>query len=232
MEVKMKKNNALKKFANFMKKNMYYVLLFVCVAAVGTMITMTILNTGEPDISVEAPKEENKNENKEPEVVLPEQNEPNEEDQKPTVSEPNEEVTTQPIIFGMPVDGTVLCAYTDNELVYCSTLNQWQTHSGVDYACAEGADIKVVYDGVVESVTNDSLHGIVVTVNHGDGLYTKYGALGEVNVEKGATVKKGDILGKAGNTALNEVNLGTHLHFETILDGKNVNPVAYSGENK
>ena len=53
-----------------------------------------------------------------------------------------------------------------------------------------------------------------------------------MKVEKGATVKKGDILGKAGNTALNEVNLGTHLHFETILDGKNINPVAYSGENK
>lgn len=233
----MKKNRTLTKIANFMKKNMYYVLLFVCVAAVGTMITMTIINANEPDISIEAPAPDNNTPPAvEPEVILPEPSEPDTEvggtDDQPVVDEPDTEVTAEPIVFGLPVDGTICSAYSDNELVYCSTLERWQTHAGVDYACSEGAEVMSVYGGVVESVTNDSLNGIVVTVNHGDGLYTKYGALSEANVEVGQTVSKGDVVGLAGNTALSEVNLGTHLHFETILDGKSVNPAVYSGENK
>ncbi len=239
----MKTNKTLNKLKTFMKKNMYYVLLFVCIAAVGTMITVTVLNSNEPDISIEAPKPDDSNNEtpKEPDTVIPAPEEPDGEDEpgssdttpdEPVVTPPDTDVVTKPIVFGMPVEGSILCAYSDSELVYCTTLKQWQTHSGIDYACALGAEVKSVYEGTVESVTNDSLNGYVVTINHGNGLVTRYGALESVSVEEGAEVELGSVIGVAGNTALKEVNLGTHLHFETILDGKSVNPAVYSGENK
>lgn len=231
----MKKNNFLSKIANFMKKNAYYVLLFVCVAAVGTMITLTVVNSNEPDISVQAPEPDDSVNDTNPDPVIPAptpDDEKNNDASTPPVTEPDQDVSGEPIVFGMPVDGAVICGYTDSELIYCSTLNRWQTHTGVDYSCSDGAEVKAVYGGVVESVTTDSLNGTVITLNHGDGLYTKYGALSESKVAVGQTVSKGDTIALAGNTALSEVDLGAHLHFETILDGASVNPVVYSGENK
>lgn len=222
----MKKNNFLTKIGTFLKKNLYYVLLFVCITAVGTMITLTVINAGEPDVSLEAPKPDDST----PVPETPDETNPTPEN--PPVENPDEDVSADPIIFGLPVDGSVLCEYSDNELVYCTTLKQWQTHSGIDYQCSEGDEIMAVYGGTVLSVSNDSLNGNVVTVDHGNGLVTKYGALGTVSVEVGQTVDKGTVIGTAGNSALNEVNLGTHLHFETLLDGVNVNPIQYSGENK
>ncbi len=231
----MKKNSFLTKIGTFFKKNMYYVLLFVCVAAVGTMITLTVIDANQPDISIEAPSGD---ENKTPDVITPAPDDsqvvtPAPDEDEVVTPAPDENVNAEPIIFGLPVDdATVLCEYSDNELVYCTTLKQWQTHSGIDYACSEGAEIKSVYKGTVTSVTNDALNGYVVTIDHGNGLTTKYGALASVSVETGATVEKGSIIGTAGNTALKEVNLGTHLHFETLLDGVSVDPMQYSGENK
>lgn len=250
----MKKNKAWSKIKNFMKKNMYYVLLFVCIAAVGTMITVTVLNSAEPDISIEAPEDENKKPDiqtpedeiptpENPDTQKPEDEKPDQtpEDKpgssdtdtnEPVVTPPDTDVVTKPIVFGLPVEGSVLCAYSDSELVYCTTLKQWQTHSGIDYACVEGSEVKAVYGGVVESVTTDSLNGTVVTINHGNGLVTKYGSLESASVTEGTEVELGTVIGVAGNSALKEVNLGTHLHFEALLDGKSVNPAVYSGENK
>ena len=234
----MKKNSFLNKVGTFFKKNMYYVLLFVCVAAVGTMITLTVIDANQPEISIEAPNGSNPNvQNPTPEVNLPSDDKSEVVNPSPdeSVNTPNQDETVSGgiIVFGLPVDeASVIGEYSDNELVYCSTLKRWQTHSGIDYACSQGAEVKSVYGGIVESVTNDSLNGYVVTINHGNGLVTKYGALDSVSIEKGASVEKGTVIGIAGNSALNEVDLGVHLHFETLLDGVNVDPIIYSGENK
>ena len=138
----------------------------------------------------------------------------------------------KPIVFIAPVGGDILCQFSDNELVYCSTLKQWQTHTGIDYMATEGENVKCVYEGVVIDVSSDMLKGKVVKVDHGDGLVTVYGALDTVMVKVGATVSQGTTLGTAGNSALAEVELGTHVHFETILDGVSINPIVYSDENK
>ncbi len=41
-----------------------------------------------------------------------------------------------------PVSGRVLNAYSGDELVYSSTLGDWRTHNGVDYACAKDAAVQ------------------------------------------------------------------------------------------
>ena len=206
----------------FLKKNVYYVLLVACILAVGTMITLTIVNNSESnDLVIEAPDEK------------PNDEKPNETPANPdqTPDEPNTDVVVTPVIFCEPVSGEVIGSYSVNELIYCSTLKQWQTHSGIDYACETGATVVSVYDGTVYSVSYDLLNGNTVTVDHGNGLMTKYSALDSVSVKEGDKLKKGDELGKAGNSAMSEVNLGTHLHFETLLEGVSVDPIQYS-DNK
>ena len=204
----------------FLKRNVYYVLLVACILAVGTMITLTIVNNSNPnDLVIEAPDDT---------TVTPK---PDETPVGPEENEPNTDVVVTPVIFCEPVVGEVVSEYAVNELIYCSTLKQWQTHSGMDYACETGATVVAVYDGTVYSVTYDLLNGNTVTVDHGNGLMTKYSSLDSVSVVEGAKLKKGDTLGIAGNTAMSEVNLGTHLHFETLLDNVSVNPLQYS-DNK
>ncbi len=209
------------KIKDFLRKNVYYVLLFACVLAVGTMITLTIVGTTpEDDLVIEAP--DNGGEN--PPVNTP--------SGTPSGGEPSEDVVAKPIIFIAPVGGEILCNFSDTELVYCSTLKQWQTHTGIDYKASQGESVKCVYEGKVISVTSDMLGGNSVTVDHGDGLVTVYGALDEVAVKVGDSVNQGDALGTAGNSALGEVDLGVHVHFETYLDGVSINPMVYSSDNK
>ncbi len=209
----------------FLKKNVYYVLLIACVLAVGTMITLTIVQNGENnDVVIEVP-DEPADENQQtppPDDQTPGDQTPGDE------NNPSTDVVVDPIVFCEPVSGSVIGEFAVNELVYCSTLKQWQTHSGIDYSCEAGASVVSVYDGVVYAVSYDLLHGNVVTVDHGNGLMTKYGALDSVTVKEGDKVSQGTEIGKAGNTAMAEVATGTHLHFETLLDGASVNPIQYS----
>lgn len=215
----------IRKIGTFLRKNVYYVLLFACVLAVGTMITLTVVATApEDDLVIEAPSDD-KGDNE----VTPPTKDPSDE---PSNDEPSEDVVAKPIVFIAPVGGEVLCQFVDTELVYCSTLKQWQTHTGIDYSATDGESVKCVYEGTVIEVTNDMLSGNVVKVDHGDGLVTVYGALDTVTVKVGDTVGQGAILGVAGNSALLEVELGTHLHFETLLDGVSINPIVYSEDNK
>ena len=208
------------KIKDFLRKNVYYVLLFACVLAVGTMITLTIVGTTpDDDLVIEAP---DGGEN-------PPQETPSDD---PTEDDPTEDVVAKPIIFIAPVGGDILCNFSDTELVYCSTLKQWQTHTGIDYEASQGESVKCVYEGKVIDVTSDMLGGNSVTVDHGDGLVTVYGALDEVAVKVGDSVNQGDALGTAGNSALGEVDLGVHVHFETYLDGVSINPALYSSDNK
>lgn len=145
----------------------------------------------------------------------------------------NEEETEQTnsavISFGLPVlNGTVIKNYSDTQLQYNSVLNIWEIHKAVDFAAEVGTDVLACYDGVVSSIETNFLEGTVIEIDHGDGLKTCYGSLdGNVNVKVGDIVNKGDILGKASNTATGEVETSGEVHFEVWKDGNLVDPSAY-----
>jgi murein DD-endopeptidase MepM/ murein hydrolase activator NlpD len=48
--------------------------------------------------------------------------------------------------------------------------------------------------------------------------------MSRISVKEGDRVRKGDVVGKAGNTG---TSTGIHLHFEILKDGKHVNPLSY-----
>ena len=86
--------------------------------------------------------------------------------------------------------------------------------------------VKAVNDGVVETVSKDTLMGVTVTVKHTDGYVSKYAGLAEdVPVKENQLVKLGDTVGKVGQTAIIEISQEPHLHFEVSLDGKAVDPL-------
>lgn len=61
-------------------------------------------------------------------------------------------------------------------------------------------------------------------IDHGEGIETKYGHLNLLSVKKGIEVKKGEVIGKSGNTGK---STGPHLHFELLYMGESKNPEDY-----
>jgi murein DD-endopeptidase MepM/ murein hydrolase activator NlpD len=145
----------------------------------------------------------------------------NEEEVEPTSS------TT--ISFDLPVmNATVLKGFSDTELQYNATSNVWETHKAVDFYAEIGTDVLACFDGTVSNVYTNILDGTVVEIDHGDGLKTTYGSLSsEVKVAVGDVVKKGDIIGKASNSATSEVSESGQVHFEVWKDGSAVDPASY-----
>ncbi|MFA5523156.1 MAG: M23 family metallopeptidase [Tissierellales bacterium] len=130
--------------------------------------------------------------------------------------------------MSQPTLGNLGMDYADSTLVYSKTLDQWTTHYGIDIKAKEGTAVKVVLDGTVKAIEKDTDLGIVITIDHGNGLETKYGCLStDEMVTLGQKLKKGDAISGIGKGAGIELVEGSHLHFEVIKNGKNVNPKDY-----
>jgi len=95
-------------------------------------------------------------------------------------------------------------------------------HRGLDYAGGWGAPIYAPADGKVTLVgPNFTLLGNCVIVNHGEGLTSLYLHMSSINVNEGDMVKKGQVIGKIGNTG---ASTGPHLHYATYFHGVPVDP--------
>ena len=70
----------------------------------------------------------------------------------------------------------------------------------------------------------NSTQGQTVVIDHGNGYETSYSHLSKINVRKGQTVRRGDIIALSGDTGL---SLAPHLHYEVRLDGMRVDPIHY-----
>ena len=100
--------------------------------------------------------------------------------------------------------------------------SMWRSgsHTGDDYPCPVGTPVVAAMDGTVFNDNPGDEYGKTVQIDHGNGFQTLYGHLSEVSVAVGATVKRGQVIGRSGDTG--NVS-GPHLHFE-VRKGKN-NPV-------
>jgi murein DD-endopeptidase MepM/ murein hydrolase activator NlpD len=95
-------------------------------------------------------------------------------------------------------------------------------HRGLDYAGGWGAPIYAPADGKVTLVgPGFTLLGNCVIVNHGEGLTGLYLHMSSINVKDGQMVKKGQVIGKIGNTG---ASTGPHLHYATYFHGVPVDP--------
>jgi murein DD-endopeptidase MepM/ murein hydrolase activator NlpD len=97
-------------------------------------------------------------------------------------------------------------------------------HQGVDIAAAPGQPVRASADGIVIEAGEVSGLGQAVYVAHGFGVTTRYGHMSRIEVRPGQRVKRGDVVGRVGNTGR---STGYHLHYEVRVDGDPVNPLAY-----
>ena len=100
----------------------------------------------------------------------------------------------------------------------------WTVHNGIDIPAAEGAVVLAAADGTVTDTDFDKSLGNYLTIDHGNGLVTLYGACRNVDVKPGDTVKAGEMVAAVGSTGM---STGAHLHFEVRQDEEPQNPVAY-----
>ncbi len=100
-------------------------------------------------------------------------------------------------------------------------------HTGVDIAGPRGTSIYAADDGVViASGWNTGGYGNMIIIDHGGGLYTRYGHASKLLVTAGQTVQRGDVIALMGSTGR---STGPHLHFE-VMTGEihhRVNPLDY-----
>ncbi|MDD3662926.1 MAG: M23 family metallopeptidase, partial [Candidatus Pacebacteria bacterium] len=113
--------------------------------------------------------------------------------------------------------------------------SRWGTfHYGVDIGNSRGTSIVASASGKVIKVVNyckegnsscGGRYGNYITIEHPNGMKTKYAHLGSVSVSLGQSVKQGQLIGKMGNTGR---STGPHLHFEVInSNGSTVRPPVY-----
>lgn len=127
----------------------------------------------------------------------------------------------------MPVNGEIISAYSDGELVKSSG-GVWRTHDGIDISAQEGETVKSMTAGTVTSIYTDPLWGCCVTVDHGNTLCGHYfGLAKELEVTVGDKLNAGDKIGTVGNTADIESELGSHLHFALKYENKWIDPIGY-----
>lgn len=100
-----------------------------------------------------------------------------------------------------------------------------ENHPAIDIAAAPGKPVQASADGLVthSGERRDGL-GISVSLSHGYGMTTRYGHLSRIAVRPGQNVRRGDIIGYVGSTGR---STGYHLHYEVLVDGQQVDPLAY-----
>jgi murein DD-endopeptidase MepM/ murein hydrolase activator NlpD len=95
-------------------------------------------------------------------------------------------------------------------------------HAGLDIAAEQGQPVYATAAGTVTSAEYHNAYGNLIVLDHGFGLQTRYGHLSAFGVNKGQTVKRGDIIGRVGATGK---ATGSHLHYEVLANGRLVNPL-------
>ena len=126
-----------------------------------------------------------------------------------------------------PLSGEVTREFTMDDLVYYETIGEWRVHKGIDIKPKDNLLIESALAGKVEAVNSSEITATEIIIDHGNNVKTLYSNLVSANVQAGDTVKKGQVIGNLGKTVSIESADGAHLHFELIVDGKQVNPLDY-----
>ena len=99
-----------------------------------------------------------------------------------------------------------------------------QTHLGYDLASLRHNPVVAANTGKIVLAENLGIYGNCIIIDHGLGLFSLYGHLSSIGVQEDQMVKKGEVIGRTGDTGLAG---GDHLHFSTMLYGVHVDPVEW-----
>jgi len=99
-----------------------------------------------------------------------------------------------------------------------------QVHLGIDLASTGHSPVPAANNGRVALAEYVGIYGKTVMLDHGFGLFSMYGHLSRIQVEKDQMVSKGDVIGFTGITGLAG---GDHLHYSMMVGNTFVNPIEW-----
>ena len=120
-----------------------------------------------------------------------------------------------------PVRGKIISAYGSKP--------NGLKNEGINIAVPEGTSIRAAESGVVAYAGNELKgYGNLVLIRHDGGWVTAYAHASELLVKRGDTVKRGDIIAKAGRTG--SVS-SPQLHFEVRKGATAMDPIKYLSDS-
>ncbi len=117
-----------------------------------------------------------------------------------------------------PIEGKVISRFGTYQNPNLKTVTE---NTGIDIHGSEGTAVKSIYDGIVTTVTYIRGYGNTVILDHGDGFYSVYTHVTDVEVEENSYVNARDIIAHVGDSGSLE---GTKLHFEIWGNKDKLNP--------
>ena len=127
--------------------------------------------------------------------------------------------------FAQMINSQVESRFADRRTYYFGDKEiDKQVHLGFDLATVQQAPVHAANAGKVVHADFLGIYGNCVIIDHGVGVQSLYAHLSTIGVKEGATVTKGQEIGRTGSTGLAG---GDHLHFTMLLHGTPVNPVEW-----
>ena len=226
-----RKNGSVQKF---LREKGYYIVLFLCLAAVGisgyVFVSGAIAEKNalqEPALSVQTqatvPQTAQKPAQQSADTT------PREAAQETAAMSRDDEVRAQAqAVRVWPVSGTQTQAYSMEALSWNETTHDWRTHDGMDLAALAGEPVMAASAGTVSAVYDDEYFGTTVTIAHEDGYTTRYQNLAAMpTVTVGQRVSAGQTIGAVGASAMLEIAQKPHLHFAVTRNGVSVDPMEF-----
>lgn len=133
--------------------------------------------------------------------------------------------------FVLPLDGELTSAHgTRVNPFYSGSLllldaDDYETHNGIDISASHSRTVCAAMAGTVRKVAWNNSYGNYLIITH-EECETLYAHCASISVVEGQCVSAGDEIAEAGMTGR---ATGIHLHFEVLVDGVSVDPMAYFG---
>lgn len=99
-----------------------------------------------------------------------------------------------------------------------------RAHEGIDISAPMGTPIRAAAAGLVVDVGTATGYGLMLTLDHGYGLVTRYAHLSKAIARPGQRVKRGEDVALVGNSG---IATAPHLHYEVIVNGRQQDPMKY-----
>ncbi|WP_035239527.1 M23 family metallopeptidase [Desulfobacter vibrioformis] len=120
--------------------------------------------------------------------------------------------------FHQPVGGKITSTYGLQRILNGKPKDP---HRGLDFRAPPGTAVEAVADGRVILAESHYYAGNAIYIDHGNGVISLYFHLSEFEVFQGDSVKRGQIIGRAGCTGR---ATGPHLHLSISAQGQLVDP--------
>ena len=117
-----------------------------------------------------------------------------------------------------PIQGKIISRFGTYRNPNLKTVTE---NTGIDIRGEAGSDVVSIHDGIVTTVTYIRGYGNTVILDHGEGVYSEYTHVTDVEVDENIYVNALDVIAHVGDTGSLE---GAKLHFEIWSNREKLNP--------